>query len=333
MEPIQRIQKFEQFKILGDPRRMVILQRLMSRPETLSSLGRALGVHPAQVRHHLKLLEKAGLVELVSTQVVRGFVEKYYRAKASAFVYDGIILPVTPGAGGDIIVAVGSHDLALELLAQRYQQGDKKNRVLTLPVGSLEGLIALRQGSAHLAGCHLLDTESGEYNLPYVRHFFPDRPTQLFTLAYREQGLLLPPGNPQQIHDLEDLFREDVVLVNRNPGSGTRIWFDRQLQRLGGDPRNIRGYRQEVRTHTAAARAISEGKAGVGVGLRASARQFGLDFIPLFQERYDLVLPLEQASNPALMPLLDTLQSGSFRQEVRSLGGYDTAHTGEQRVP
>ncbi len=330
MDPIQRIQDFERIKILSDPHRMAILQMLMAGPETLTSIGKTLGEHPAKVRHHLKQLEAAGVVELVEIRSQRGFIEKYYQAKSRAFTFNEIILPHHPQDTQETIVAAGSHDLALELLARNLSQDKHKERVHTIPVGSLEGLIALRQGNAHLAGSHLIDSASGEYNLPYVQHFFPDRSVTLITLAYREQGLMVLSGNPKGIHGLQDLEREDVNLINRNRGSGTRVWLDRQLNKSNIDMQNVRGYEQEVRTHTQAAAAIQSGSADVGLGLQAAARQYQLDFIPLFQERYDLVIPLEMLNNKHLIRLLDYLQSGAFRRDTNALGGYDTTHSGDQ---
>ena len=334
MEPIKNIHNIEELKIIGDARRLAILKLLMSGQETLSSLGKHLGVHPARVRHHLKQLEGAGLVELTTTRIVRGFVEKYYTATAQAFMFTGLILPSLASPEDKAIVAIGSHDLALELLGRQFNQIYQGNRsIYSIPVGSLEGLVALRQGLAHVAGCHLLDIASGEYNLPYIRHFFPDRLVRLITLAHRQQGLLLSPGNPYQLHSLEDLVRENITLINRNKGSGTRLWLDKQLEALRIDPEQIAGYEQEARTHTQLAAAISQGKANAGIGLQASARQFELDFIPLFQERFDLVIPLEQLQNPGIISLLDYLSSGEFRQSVARMDGYNTVHSGELISP
>ena len=333
MDDIGYVKNFEQLKILSDPRRLSILRLLMAASATLSQLGQVLGEHPARVRHHLKQLERAGLIELTETRMVRGFVEKYYRATARAFIFNEIILPQNPVPGKESIVLLGSHDIALGLLTERLQNYKGSAEILALAVGSLEGLVALRQGTGQIAGCHLLDIESGEYNLPYVRHFFPDRPVVLVTLAHREQGLLVVPGNPHRIRGLEDLARPDLILINRNPGSGTRLWLDRQLTRSGISYQQVRGYIQETRTHTGVAQAILQGKADVGLGIQAAASQFGLDFIPLFQERYDLVIPREQVESQRLQPLLNHLQSGEFRRAMDGLGGYDTAHTGDRLIP
>jgi putative molybdopterin biosynthesis protein len=198
---------------------------------------------------------------------------------------------------------------------------------MVLPVGSLDGLVTLRQGLCHLSGCHLLDA-SGAYNSPFVQRFFPDRAMLMVTLAYREQGMMLFPGNPKQIHNLSDLVRPGIVFINRQKGSGTRLWLDNEMRRLGLPTEKIRGYDREVRLHTECARLVQSGEADVAIGLHAAASQVGLDFIPLFQERYDLVIPQEQAGS--LMPLLDTIQTRAFRRNVEVLTGYDTTHTGEQ---
>ena len=321
MDNVEYLSDFDQIGLLADARRRAILRRLMAAPATLTQLGQALGEHPAWIRHHLKRLEEAGLVELAEVRSRAGVVEKFYRAKASALLLQQTVLPdasIRPS-----ILFAGSHDLAIESLAEMLSGSLS---LLTFPVGSLDGLTALRQGLCHLCGAHLLDP-GGEYNLPFVRHFFPDRLVLLVTLAHREQGLMLAPGNPKHLRSLEDLARPDVSFVNRQRGSGTRLWFDRQVHDLGLPPERIEGYAREVRTHTACASQVARGEADAALGLYAAASRQGLDFLPLFQERYDLILPQEHAES--LLPLLDTLQSGAFRRNVASLVGYDTAHTGE----
>jgi putative molybdopterin biosynthesis protein len=284
-------------------------------------LGKAIGEHPAWIRHHLKQLEAAGLVELVETRIQSGVVEKFYRACAGGYLVQELILPNNKNR--PVIVFSGSHDLAIELLTDLLS--DHLN-VLSLPIGSLDGLLALRQNLCNLSGAHLLDP-SGEYNLPFIRHFFPDRTMQVVTLAHREQGLMTAPGNPKAIHSLVDLLREDVTFVNRNPGSGTRLWLDHRLQAEGISAKSILGYETFVSTHTACASLVQSHKVDVALGLRAAAHQFGLDFIPLFHERYDLVFMQEQITS--LAPLLDTIQTHTFRRSVDTLTGYDTTHTGE----
>jgi putative molybdopterin biosynthesis protein len=322
MNQIDRLETFEQLKTLADARRMEILRLLMASPATLTHLAGTLGQSPAWIRHHILALESANLVELAEVRKTRGVTEKYYRARAAAFLIQEMLLPESDQP---VIVLSGSHDLALELLASHIHSIN----VLTLPVGSLDGLVALRQGLCHMAGTHLLDT-SGEYNIPFIRHIFPDRETILLTLAYRDQGLLLAPGNPKQIRSLADLARADVTFINRNKGSGTRLWLDRQLEQAGIPVEQIKGYSREVRTHTESAQTVQEGRADVTLGLRAAAIQHDLDFIPLFQERYDLAMSPETASQAGFQSLFDTLQSAAFRRQVAGLGGYDTSHTGNE---
>ncbi len=324
MPSIQPIQSFEQLKLLSDPRRRAILQELMLAPASLTMLGKTIGEHPAWIRHHLKQLEAAGLVELVETRVQSGVVEKFYSARAGGYLVQELILPTCREC--PVVVFSGSHDLAVELLAKLIS---KHLEVLTLTVGSLDGLLALRQNLCSMAGAHLLDP-GGEYNLPFIRHIFPDRPMQVVTLVHREQGLIVAAGNPKSIHSLADLAREDVTFVNRNPGSGTRLWLDRQLAAQGITPASIRGYESTFSTHTACASLVDTGKADVALGLKAAAHRLGLDFIPLFQERYDLVYPQEQCDS--WLPLLDAVQTSAFRHAVDALTGYDTTHTGEQII-
>jgi len=322
MLQIQSLRAFDQLKLLADPRRLAILRILMSGPASLTMLGKDLGEHPAWVRHHLKQLETAKLIELVETRIQSGRVEKFYRARAGGFLVQELILPDNPVR--PVIVFSGSHDLAVEYLADQLSHFFD---ILTLPVGSLDGLVALRQNLCNLSGTHLLDP-GGEYNLPYIRHFFPDRVMRVVTLAHREQGLMVAAGNPKEIHSLADLARQELTFINRNPGSGTRLWLDHQLELQGIPIESIQGYRNTVSTHTEAARLVQAGRADVALGLRAAAHQLNLDFIPLFQERYDIVFPLDQSST--LAPILDTLQTRAFRQGVKALTGYEITHTGEQ---
>ncbi len=330
MPDIETLHSLEQIRLLSDPRRLAILRLLMDAPATLTQLGKVLGEHPAWVRHHLKQLEQVGLVEMVDTQLSGGFVEKFYQARARAFIFQQVILPQL--AECELLVMLASHDLALELLAEQLKER-RALELLLIAVGSLNGLVALRQGTAHLTGCHLLDAESGEHNLPYARHFFPDQDVLLVTVAERTQGLMVHSDNPRGIRGLADLLRPEVTLANRNRGSGTRLWLEHNLRLLGANSAQIIGFASEVHTHTEAARAVSSGEADVALGLEAAARQAELDFIPLFQERYDLVLPAEQAGQGLFQRLLDALNASTFRKLAGGLPGYSVAHTGETRLP
>jgi putative molybdopterin biosynthesis protein len=325
---LQKIDDYHAMKLLGDPRRLEIMQLLMGKPATLSHLGEALDVTPARVRHHLMQLIEAGFVQLVKTRPVRGFTEKYYQATAQAYWVNLTLMPKAPQKGS--VVLFGSHDLALEILARWMKSNPATPDLIALPVGSLDGLVALRQGFCQLTGCHLYDPVGGEYNTSYVRHFFPGQPMHVVTLAYREQGLLVAPGNPHGIHGLEDLTREDIRFINRKTGSGTRLWLDQHLASIGADPAHIPGYTTEANTHAQIANAVRQNRADVGLAVYAAARKTGLDFIPLFEERFDLVIPDHYYQSLLLLPALEHLQSAKFRAAVESLGGYDPQEMGKE---
>jgi putative molybdopterin biosynthesis protein len=226
------------------------------------------------------------------------------------------------------IVAIGSHDLTLDLLASLLRRRHPDLHLSSTNVGSLAGLLALKRAEAHMAGSHLLDEETGEYNLPYVARLLPGERVVVLTLVYRDQGLILPKGNPKGITTLLDLAREDVAFVNRQKGAGTRMLLDYRLKQLGIDPMRITGYEREEYTHLAVAAAVKAGVADVGLGILGAARALDLDFIPLLKERYDLIIPEPYYRDPLLRPLLDLISSEGFKQEVEALGGYDTSETG-----
>ena len=321
MRRIQPLQSFDQIKLLADPRRMKILCLLMAEDATLTQLARALKHSPAWVRHHILALESAGLVQPAGVRVSGKVTEKYYRAAAGAFILQETILPKSKKPA---ILFSGSDDLSLNGIALHLA---KHVTLLNFPVGSLDGLVNLRQGLCQVSGSHLLD-ENGEYNTPFIRHLFPDRDIELVTLAHRTQGWMLAPGNPLQLRGIEDLTREDVRFVNRNPGSGTRVWIDAQLRKAGIASELIRGYDHEVTTHNEAAALIQARKADISLGLQAAASAHGLGFIPLFEERYDLALMREHERE--ILPVLDYIQTEDFRRSLATLTGYNAAHSGEQ---
>lgn len=320
MKTVSPINSFDKIKLLADSRRMDILRLLMAAPATLTLLARTLKQSPAWVRHHILALESAGLIEISETRRTGKVTEKFYRAKGDAFLLQEIILPRSRYPS---VIFSGSHDLALEGIAERL---GKHVNLLSMPVGSLDGLVNLRQGLCQISGSHLLDA-SGEYNMPFIRHLFPDRDMEVVTLAYRTQGLMLASGNPKGIKQIADIARANVRFLNRNPGSGTRLWLDTELRRQNIPVEKISGYENQVKTHSEAANLINQNKVDVSLGLQAAAHQYGLDFIPLFEERYDLILPREQEKN--LTPLLDYIQTTGFRQMLASLTGYNTNHSGE----
>ena len=220
------------------------------------------------------------------------------------------------------IFCIGSHDVILDLLAQFLSQTDR--RFVSANVGSQGGLVALRRGEAHLAGSHLLDPETGDYNLRYVHEYLPGVPVKIVGFVNREQGLIVRRGNPKAIKKLTDLASGDITFINRQRGAGTRVLLDYQLKLAGIDSAFINGYDGEEYTHLAVAAAVSSGRADCGLGIPAAAQALDLDFVPLFQERYDLIVPQTFVGSGLLAPLFTLLESKEFRNEVKKLPGYDT---------
>ncbi|MBN1319608.1 MAG: GntR family transcriptional regulator [Thermoleophilia bacterium] len=224
----------------------------------------------------------------------------------------------------------GSHDLSVELLARTLSERTPPVTLATDFVGSLGGLMALARGEADIAGSHLWDEHTGTYNIPFVQRVLPNRRVALLNLAHRIQGFIVPPGNPQGLKAMPDLVRPGVVFANRQPGSGTRVWLDVQVKTAGVSPKDIRGYDQEESTHLGVARAVAEGRATVGLGISAAGNAYGLDFVPLGKERYDLVIPLDAWDSPAVEALREVVVSDAFRQSMLALGGYDVSDTGTE---
>jgi molybdate-binding protein/DNA-binding transcriptional regulator YhcF (GntR family) len=235
-----------------------------------------------------------------------------------------------PDIGAMELRFAGSHDLALDMMARMLTGEIPEARLSVEYVGSLGGLMALARGEAEIAGAHLWDEASDTYNVPFVRRLLPGRRVALVTLAHRSLGLIAPPGNPQGLQRLADLARPDVRLVNRQPGSGTRVWLDAQLGALSIPPQAIAGYEREELTHLGVAHAVDQGEATVGLGIHAAASAYGLDFVPLTKERYDLVFPEAVWSSPAAQALVAIARSARFREAVAALGGYDTSETGRE---
>ena len=229
------------------------------------------------------------------------------------------------------IVAIGSHDLILDVLAQFLAARFDGLRLSSANVGSLGGLVALRRGEAHLAGSHLLDTETGDYNTSYIHRYLPGQEIVLVTLAGREQGWMVRPGNPKGISGWAGAARDDVDIVNRQRGAGTRVLLDYELGKLGIDPAAVRGYEREEYTHLAVAAAVASGAADAGLGIRAAARALNLDFVPLAHEAYELVIPRHHYESELLAPLLSLLHDEEFRAAVAAMPGYDLTHMGDIR--
>lgn len=227
------------------------------------------------------------------------------------------------------LVAIGSHDLTLDLINNKLRAKGGGWTLASSNVGSMGGLIAVRKGQAHLAGTHLLDPQTGEYNLPYIARFLQGVRVKLVHLVEREQGLMVAKGNPLGIQTIEDLTKPEVRFVNRQAGSGTRVLLDYLLEKLGIDSSQIKGYSREEYTHMAIAVAIASGTADVGMGILAAARALDLDFIPIASERYDLVIPERFYYKEGIQRLLEIIRSEHFREAVEGMGGYNASRSGE----
>jgi putative molybdopterin biosynthesis protein len=227
------------------------------------------------------------------------------------------------------ILCTGSHDLAIGILEDQVKLRHPGLKIAATNVGSLGGLLALQRGETHISGSHLLDPETGVYNIPAIENTIPGVPVVLVHLAQREQGILVAAGNPNSITTLADLASVGVRFVNRQAGSGTRVLLDYELKRLGVDVASISGYDREEYTHMAVAAAISSGLADAGLGVRAAARALGLDFIPVASEQYDLLFARSFFESDRGAQLLAILRSEEFRDAVAALGGYDTRLAGK----
>jgi putative molybdopterin biosynthesis protein len=228
------------------------------------------------------------------------------------------------------VVCIGSHDNALDLLANILKKRYPKFSLSSAHVGSMGGLMALKRGEAHLAGTHLLDEETGEYNVSFIKRLLSDKKIVLINLVYREQGLLVLKGNPKNINGFKDLTRDDVIFVNRQAGAGTRLLTDKCLKELDINPKDVKGYEREEYTHMGVASAVITGIADTGLAILASAKALGLDFIPVAKERYDLAIPSEFLETEMLQNLLKIVREDTeFRRTVVGLGGYDVSDMGK----
>ncbi len=225
------------------------------------------------------------------------------------------------------IVAIGSHDMSLEVLAKFLRARCPGKTLSSSNVGSMSGLVSLKRDEAHIAGAHLLDEETGEYNIPYVRRMLDGRPVVIVNLVYRDQGLMVAKGNPKNISSLSDLARVDVSFVNRQRGAGTRLLLDYKIREEGLDSSQIDGYDRVEFTHLGVATEVKTGIADTGLGIIVAARALGLDFVPLVRERYDLVVPREYYESEKLRPILDMLHEEDFKSELAALG-YHVEDTG-----
>ena len=228
------------------------------------------------------------------------------------------------------IVTIGSHDLVLDLISSALRGIDPGATLASSNVGSLGGLVALRDGLCHIAGSHLLDPATGEYTVPYLPRVLGRADLMVVRLVHREQGLIVAAGNPLEITGIGDLNRPGLRYVNRQRGAGTRVLLDHELRHHGMEPRDVTGYEREEHTHLAVAATVAAGRADAGLGIRSATRTFGLDFVPVAHEPYDLVLTKQTYDSPLLTPLWTLLADDAFRASITALGGYSTAETGRR---
>jgi len=340
--PVSTIMAFEQFAV-------PLMTRMLGQPD---ARRQEVTVHPTR-----KIPSRLGLEEFVRVKIGRvgeGLVATQLPRAAGCITSlteaDGIIripnhsegVPAHKPATAELlrpshfidntIVIVGSHDNTLDILRDELKSQAPDMSISSSHVGSLGGLMAIKNGVCHLAGSHLLDTADGSYNRSYIRRYLPDREIVQINLVLRDQGLIVPKGNPKEIQGIADLGRDDLTLINRQSGSGTRILLDYELMRHQIDPRAINGYSDEEYTHMAVAVAVLSGTVDVGVGIFAAAKALGLDFIPLVQEQYDLIIPAEHFKTAHLDILLAVINTTRFKNRVVELGGYDTSRTGRASI-
>jgi len=316
-------QELEQEGILGASRRRGTIvigendspRRLPLRQSRLTGLVNNLLLETLNQGYTHEEMEAAFSLQLARWRIQRETAESFTAAK--------------PIDIRKAIRIVGSNDLALDLLVSRLKYKNPEITVQTTAAGSLGGLLAIQEGTADMAGIHLLDEETGEYNYPYIKHTLQGIEVAVVHLADRTQGFMVAKGNPKNIRGLEDLKRSDITFANRQKGSGTRVWLDYKLREMGIQPNNIKGYTRELDTHLAVAMAIVRKEADVGLGIQAAANSCNLDFIPATRERFDLVIPLKNYQSPLFAPLLEVVRSEDFKKVVNEMGGYDTSQTGD----
>ncbi len=228
------------------------------------------------------------------------------------------------------LVFIGSHDNILDLLANQLHRQRPIVRISSAHVGSMGGIMAIRRGEAHIAGTHLLDEETGEYNVSFIRRFLKDIPLQLINLCYREQGLIVAPGNPENIQGFKDLADKGHIFINRQNGAGTRLLTDKILAEEGIDPADIPGYGHEEYTHMSVAAAVANNSVDAGLGIRAAANALGLGFVPVAEERYDLIIPKTFLEESKVKTVLNLIRTDSiFHETILSLGGYNLRDCGK----
>ena len=228
------------------------------------------------------------------------------------------------------VVVIGSHDPLLDELGDMLHVADNDLYMSSSHVGSMGGIMAIRRGEAHAAGCHLLDTATGEYNLAFIRKYFPKGGVRLIRCVGRQQGMMVAKGNPLNIQKFSDIAKEGIRYVNRQKGSGTRILTDYLCKQDNLDVASIYGYDREELTHTSVAAQIVSGSADAGMGIYSAAKLYDLDFIPICIEEYDLIVPDHAWNTPQVQRMIETMKSEEFKTKILALGGYTVENPGEE---
>lgn len=297
--------------------------------------GKGSFVVNAPIQDRAAPLRRAGLVHRAEAFLLEALTTGHTPEEIEQAVFIAldrwrVVKPQAVTASPDHLIRFsGSHDPAVAWLAGHFKELDPAFQLELQFCGSLGGLISLVEGKCDIAGCHLWDEESDTYNAPFVRRLLPGQRVVLVHLAYRRLGLILPQGNPLHIQGLEDLTRSKIRFINRQPGSGTRVWLDAQLNRRGIDPGMINGYRLEVQSHSAVAQAVAENLANCGFGLETSALAYKLAFHFMTREEYQLVIPLPQMERPVVKALVDWLTTPAVKEAINALGGYETGESGK----
>ncbi len=286
---------------------------------------------PAQVQGALR---KATLVNRAEAFLLEILTAGYRlddaeKAFSMAVEHWRIVEPLPAQPDGETIRFWGSHDLAINWISEHDSEIIPGVNFQVNYSGSLRGLMALAEGRADMAGCHLWDKDTDTYNIPFLCRLLPGAKITVVSLATRRLGLILPPGNPQKVEGLSDLTKTGVRFINRQPGSGTRVWLDAQISQKGILPHDIQGYLDEKHTHSDVARAIADGSATIGLGLEAAAAVYNLDFICLVKEQYDLVFLEQFFHSRKIQGLITWLMSAQARQQIGRLHGYETENTGK----
>ena len=227
------------------------------------------------------------------------------------------------------LLAAGSHDLVIDLLATELKERDPLTNLSSAHLGSMGGITAVGRGQAHLAGVHLFDPATKTYNWPYIKKLFPEKKLHLVNLVYRMQGWIVPKGNPDNVTSIKDIADHKLSFINRQGGAGTRLLFDHLLNEAGLSPSRIYGYEREEHTHLNIAAAVSAGTARIGLGILPAAKAFDLEFIPLVEERYDLLMSNSFYTSPEAVLLLEIISDSRFQRQVEALGGYSMRDAGQ----